>query len=251
MTRRGNDNLPVYDDVVMDAPPTGRIVTFLNVTEAMSDLAKRGPIRSQAEGVVPAAALRRHDRAPGDAARGHAGHRDARGHRRPAGSRPAGRHDHRQRGHRAPAAGRRRSRPPPTASWIRKAGRRPGHGRHRRRRRSCSTGLATQAADHAIRVLDEGRLPRPAGRGRRCRCCRCPGWWTARTWAGSTSWPTGWPSRESAGEPTDRRLDLGTLLDRPEHQGRGDLRLRRSRQDHHGRRDGALRPRTPGARWRC
>src|SRR6476619_5197395 len=52
VTRRGKDNLPVYDDVVMDAPPTGRVVTFLGVTEAMSDLAKRGPIHSQAEGVV-------------------------------------------------------------------------------------------------------------------------------------------------------------------------------------------------------
>jgi anion-transporting ArsA/GET3 family ATPase len=52
VTRRGSDNKPVYDDVVMDAPPTGRVVTFLSVTEAMSDLAKRGPIHSQAEGVV-------------------------------------------------------------------------------------------------------------------------------------------------------------------------------------------------------
>ena len=52
VTRRGTDSRPVYDAVVMDAPPTGRIVTFLNVTVAMSDLAKRGPIRSQADGVV-------------------------------------------------------------------------------------------------------------------------------------------------------------------------------------------------------
>src|SRR4249919_181314 len=52
VTRRGKDNLPVYDDVVMDAPPTGRVVTFLSVTEAMAGLAKRGPIHSQAEGVV-------------------------------------------------------------------------------------------------------------------------------------------------------------------------------------------------------
>ncbi len=52
VTRRGSDTRPVYDDVVMDAPPTGRVATFLGVTEAMSDLAKRGPIHSQAEGVV-------------------------------------------------------------------------------------------------------------------------------------------------------------------------------------------------------
>ena len=48
VTRRGTDNRPVYDDVVLDAPPTGRVVTFLGVTEAMSGLAKRGPIHSQA-----------------------------------------------------------------------------------------------------------------------------------------------------------------------------------------------------------
>jgi anion-transporting ArsA/GET3 family ATPase len=52
VTRKGKDNLPVYDHVVMDAPPTGRVVTFLSVTEAMAGLAKRGPIHSQAEGVV-------------------------------------------------------------------------------------------------------------------------------------------------------------------------------------------------------
>jgi len=52
VTRKGNDSRPVYDAVVMDAPPTGRIVTFLNVTQAMSDLAGRGPIRNQADGVV-------------------------------------------------------------------------------------------------------------------------------------------------------------------------------------------------------
>jgi len=52
VARMGSDNRPVYDEVVLDAPPTGRVVTFLGVTEAMSGLAKRGPIHSQAEGVV-------------------------------------------------------------------------------------------------------------------------------------------------------------------------------------------------------
>jgi len=52
VTRKGKDALPVYDSVVMDGPPTGRIVRFLNVTVAMADLAKRGPIRNQADGVV-------------------------------------------------------------------------------------------------------------------------------------------------------------------------------------------------------
>ncbi|MBA8827388.1 anion-transporting ArsA/GET3 family ATPase [Saccharopolyspora lacisalsi] len=41
-----------YDAVVVDAPPTGRVVKFLDVTRAMADLAKVGPIRGQSEGVV-------------------------------------------------------------------------------------------------------------------------------------------------------------------------------------------------------
>jgi anion-transporting ArsA/GET3 family ATPase len=52
VTRRSSGGEPIYDAVVMDAPPTGRIVTFLNVTVAMADLAQRGPIRTQAEGVA-------------------------------------------------------------------------------------------------------------------------------------------------------------------------------------------------------
>jgi anion-transporting ArsA/GET3 family ATPase len=43
---------PVYDAVVLDAPPTGRVVTFLDVTKAMASLARSGPIHGQAEGVV-------------------------------------------------------------------------------------------------------------------------------------------------------------------------------------------------------
>jgi anion-transporting ArsA/GET3 family ATPase len=41
-----------YDAVVLDAPPTGRVVRFLDVTRAMADLAKVGPIKGQSEGVV-------------------------------------------------------------------------------------------------------------------------------------------------------------------------------------------------------
>src|SRR5919107_6312545 len=52
VSRTGRDGRPVYDAVVLDAPPTGRIVNFLDVTKAMSDLARTGPIHSQSEGVV-------------------------------------------------------------------------------------------------------------------------------------------------------------------------------------------------------
>lgn len=50
--RLGQNGRPLYDAVVVDAPPTGRVVTFLNVTVAMADLARKGPIRNQADGVV-------------------------------------------------------------------------------------------------------------------------------------------------------------------------------------------------------
>jgi anion-transporting ArsA/GET3 family ATPase len=42
----------VYDAVVLDAPPTGRIVRFLNVTSEVAGLARMGPVRSQSEGVM-------------------------------------------------------------------------------------------------------------------------------------------------------------------------------------------------------
>ncbi len=41
----------VYDAVVMDAPPTGRIGRFLNVSSEISGVAKVGPIRSHADTV--------------------------------------------------------------------------------------------------------------------------------------------------------------------------------------------------------
>jgi len=52
VNRTGSDGRHVYDAVVLDAPPTGRVVKFLDVTKAMADLAKVGPIKGQSEGVV-------------------------------------------------------------------------------------------------------------------------------------------------------------------------------------------------------
>jgi anion-transporting ArsA/GET3 family ATPase len=52
LNKGAKDNQPVYDAIVVDAPPTGRIARFLDVTRAVSDLAKGGPVYSQAEGVV-------------------------------------------------------------------------------------------------------------------------------------------------------------------------------------------------------
>ena len=51
--RRQEKSRPnAYDAVVLDAPPTGRIASFLNVHEAVSGLAKVGPIRGQAESIM-------------------------------------------------------------------------------------------------------------------------------------------------------------------------------------------------------
>ena len=50
--RTGPTGRHTYDAVVLDAPPTGRVVKFLDVTRAMADLAKVGPIKGQSEGVV-------------------------------------------------------------------------------------------------------------------------------------------------------------------------------------------------------
>jgi len=41
-----------YDAVVLDAPPTGRVGRFLNVTEETAKLVKVGPIKTQSEGVA-------------------------------------------------------------------------------------------------------------------------------------------------------------------------------------------------------
>ncbi|MCG8914711.1 AAA family ATPase [Actinokineospora sp. PR83] len=52
VTRTDESGRHAYDAVVVDAPPTGRIVKFLDVTKAMADLAKVGPIKGQSDGVV-------------------------------------------------------------------------------------------------------------------------------------------------------------------------------------------------------
>jgi len=46
------DSPHAYDAVVMDAPPTGRIGRFLNISTEVSDLAKVGPIRTHADTVA-------------------------------------------------------------------------------------------------------------------------------------------------------------------------------------------------------
>ncbi|GII81206.1 ATPase [Sphaerisporangium rufum] len=47
--RRDRNGRRVYDAVVMDAPPTGRITRFLNVTSEVAGLARIGPVRNHAD----------------------------------------------------------------------------------------------------------------------------------------------------------------------------------------------------------
>jgi anion-transporting ArsA/GET3 family ATPase len=51
-TTRTESGRRVYDAVILDAPPTGRIGRFLNVTAETARLAKVGPIKTQSEGVA-------------------------------------------------------------------------------------------------------------------------------------------------------------------------------------------------------
>jgi anion-transporting ArsA/GET3 family ATPase len=49
---RTANGAPVYDAVVLDAPPTGRIGRFLDATQEVAKLTKFGPISNQSEGVI-------------------------------------------------------------------------------------------------------------------------------------------------------------------------------------------------------
>ena len=50
--RRRENGRPVWDAVVMDAPPTGRITRFLNVNSEVGSLTRVGPIKNQADSVM-------------------------------------------------------------------------------------------------------------------------------------------------------------------------------------------------------
>ncbi|MEU4723914.1 ArsA-related P-loop ATPase [Nonomuraea dietziae] len=47
--RRGKNGSRVYDAVVLDAPPTGRVSRFLNVTQEVAGLARVGPIKNHSD----------------------------------------------------------------------------------------------------------------------------------------------------------------------------------------------------------
>jgi len=49
---RGKKATKVYDAVVLDAPPTGRVARFLGVNEEVAEVARMGPIKAQAESIT-------------------------------------------------------------------------------------------------------------------------------------------------------------------------------------------------------
>ncbi len=49
---RAEGGRPAYDAVVLDAPPTGRIARFLNISAEVGGLAKVGPLKNQSDGVM-------------------------------------------------------------------------------------------------------------------------------------------------------------------------------------------------------
>jgi anion-transporting ArsA/GET3 family ATPase len=49
---RSVNGKPVYDAVVVDAPPTGRVPRFLNISPEIGSLAKVGPLKTQSDGVM-------------------------------------------------------------------------------------------------------------------------------------------------------------------------------------------------------
>src|SRR6266498_4282263 len=51
-TRSDKSGYFVYDAVILDAPPTGRIRQFLNATTEVANLTKAGPINRQSTGVI-------------------------------------------------------------------------------------------------------------------------------------------------------------------------------------------------------
>ncbi len=52
VVRKRKDGSNWYDAVVLDAPPTGRIPRFLNISQEIGALAKVGPLKNQSDGVM-------------------------------------------------------------------------------------------------------------------------------------------------------------------------------------------------------
>ncbi len=51
-SRRRDDGRRMYDTIILDAPPTGRILPFLQAPEAVTEIVRVGPIKRQAAQIV-------------------------------------------------------------------------------------------------------------------------------------------------------------------------------------------------------
>ena len=121
---------PAYDAVVLDAPPTGRVVRFLNVNHEVAGAGQGGPDPQpgrldHGDDAVAADGRPRRHAAGGDACPG-----DRRRHRRPAHRRLRHRRRRGQPGPRAAAAGVRGARSRGRTRITRRGHRRPRGGRH-------------------------------------------------------------------------------------------------------------------------
>ena len=228
VTRR-HDGRQVYDAVVVDAPPTGRITRFLGVTDEMGQLARSGPIKTQSDGVMavlrsPQTAVHLvtllEDMPVQETA-------DAIEELAKAGA--PGRLGDRQHGDRAGAARRRHDRRRRGPAHRRGPAAGPGRRPPARRGRALADALAAEVTEHAQRWAGAGR---PARRGRGARAAdgraaaaarpdgrrlRCSSWpagsrsTCAARWVAPREPPPARAARRPA-RPAGPAMDLGALI---------------------------------------
>ncbi len=150
-------NEPAYDAVVLDAPPTGRIVRFLDVNTEVVGLARVGPIRNQADSITRLLRSPADGRPRGDPARGDAGPGDPRRARRSAAAPAAARRHRGQRGARAGAAGPRADRRGGRAAGPHRGGGRAWPRPGCRTATASSTACSPRPKEHGARVALEKR----------------------------------------------------------------------------------------------
>ena len=225
-----------YDAVVLDAPPTGRIARFLNISHEIGGLAKVGPLKSQSDGVMavfrsPQTAVhlvtlleempvqetcRRHRRADQGGAAGRRRHRQHGPHaaaaRPPTWPRPDAASSTSPRCAAGPEGAGLEPPPPWSPRW-------PG--------RPPTTRTASRS-----RSADVTASPPCTGRRTSCRCCPTPS-----TSAASTGWPSCCTSVGTGMSAQCRRR-----RDDRHRQDHRLLRLGRRRQDDDR---GRARPRGP------
>ncbi len=248
-SRSRGSRQPLYDAVILDAPPTGRVVKFLDVTKAMGTLARTGPIRTQSEGVV--ALLHSSQTVV---------HVVTQLEDLPV-QETLDTVDELTAAHLPSGCGDGQPCPPRAAAGTRlpvvravgggRAARRPrgrpGSSSRTRRWTVCSA----EVGEHTQRLAVEAGVRSPPRRAPGCRSSSCPSSPTGSTWAGSTSSPNCCASRgcgmaaDPIGggvrrtRPPPRAPRPGPAARRPRDPRHRLLRVGRRRQDHDRGRTGA------------